>query len=132
MFYFNNNIYFFFLKLKMSQNHITHKIILLGESAVGKTSIINRLTKDTFSNLTISTVNEFYIEKEFKIKDDKIILQIWDTAGQEKFRSIVKNYYKGAAAAILVYDITNLESFKELDDFWLKEIMNFNPNISMY
>ena len=116
----------------MSQNHITHKIILLGESAVGKTSIINRLTKDTFSNLTISTVNEFYIEKEFKIKDDKIILEIWDTAGQEKFRSIVKNYYKGAAAAILVYDITNLESFKQLDDFWLKEIMNFNPNISMY
>ena len=132
MFYFNNNIYFFLKKLKMSQNHITHKIILLGESAVGKTSIINRLTKDTFSNLTISTVNEFYIEKEFKIKDDKIILEIWDTAGQEKFRSIVKNYYKGAAAAILVYDITNLESFKELDDFWLKEIMNFNPNISMY
>ena len=114
----------------MSQNQITYKIILLGESAVGKTSIINRLTKDTFSNLTISTINEFYIEKELEIKENKISLQIWDTAGQEKFRSIDKNYYKEAVEVILVYDITNLESFKQIDDFWLKEIMNFNPNIS--
>jgi Ras-related protein Rab-11A len=116
----------------MNQNQITYKVILLGESAVGKTSIINRLAKDTFSNFTKSTINEFYIEKELEIKENKILFQIWDTAGQEKYRSIVKNYYKGAVAAILVYDITNLESFKQLDDFWLKEIMNFNPNISMY
>ena len=116
----------------MSQNQGPYKIILLGESSVGKTSIINRLTKNNFSDLLIATFNEIYTEKEFEIKGNKIKFQIWDTAGEEKFRSVVKNYYKRSSAAILVYDITNSKSFKQLDEFWLKELMKFNPNIGMY
>ena len=59
-------------------------------------------------------------------------LQIWDTAGEERYRSIVKNYFIGCTAAILVYDITNRNTFNILKDFWYNEIIKFNPNISMY
>ncbi len=116
----------------MSENSISYKVILLGESSVGKTSIIYRLTQNKFSDITISTINEFFTEKNLMIKGNKISLQIWDTAGEEKYRSIVKNYYKGSIAAILVYDITNKQSFEEIKNFWYKEIKQFNPNISMY
>ena len=116
----------------MSQNITQHKIVLLGESTVGKSSILTRLTKDTFSEITVSTITEFFTEKEIKIKGESIKFQIWDTAGQEKFRSIAKNYYIGCVGAILVYDITQRETFKEIMEYWYKEIIQYNPTIGMY
>ena len=114
----------------MSQTQ--HKIVLLGESSVGKSSILTRLTKDTFSENTVSTTSEFFIEKEIDIKGESIKFQIWDTAGQEKFRAITKNYYTGCVGAILVYDITKRETFEEIMEYWYKEIIEYNPNIGMY
>ena len=116
----------------MAQNSLPYKVILLGESAVGKSSILTRFLKDKFDEITISTVNEFYSEKEIEIRGSPIKLQIWDTAGEEKFRSIVKNYYIDSVAAILVYDITNRETFESVQTYWYDEIINYIPNISMY
>jgi len=116
----------------MAQNLTPYKIILLGETSVGKSSILTRYTKDIFTELTVSTIQEFYTEKEIEIRGSPMKFQIWDTAGQEKFRSIVKNYYLGSIAAILVYDITNRESFNKVVNYWYKEIKEHIPNISMY
>ena len=116
----------------MAQNQIGFKIILLDETSVGKSSILTRYTKDIFTELTVSTIQEFYTEKEIEIRGSPMKFQIWDTAGQEKFRSIVKNYYLGSIAAILVYDITNRESFNKVVNYWYKEIKEHIPNISMY
>ena len=115
----------------MNQNTTNYKIILLGESSVGKTSILTRFTQNKFDELTTSTVKECYTEKEIEVKGDLMRLQIWDTAGQERYRSIVKTYFNGCTAAILVYDITNKESFEKIDSFWYKEIMNNAPNIKL-
>ena len=113
----------------MAQN--SYKIILLGESSVGKTSIINRLTKNIFDILTVSTISEYFCEKEIDIKGTLIKLQIWDTAGEEKFRSLISNYYNGAAAAILVYDIKRKDSFLELKNYWYDQVKETAPkNIS--
>ena len=129
-YFFKNN---FFNKItKMSHNQNKYKIILLGESSVGKSSILNRLTHDSFSDINVSTISEFYTNKEMIVKGKKMNLQIWDTAGEERYRSIVKNYFIGCTAAILVYDITNKNTFNLLKDFWYNEIIKFNPNISMY
>ena len=95
-------------------------------------SILTRYTKDIFTELTVSTIQEFYKEKEIEIIGSPMKFQIWDTAGQEKFRSIVRNYYLGAIAAILVYDVTDRDSFDRVVNYWYKEIKESNPNISMY
>ena len=116
----------------MANNSIGYKIILLGESSVGKSSILTRLIKNQFSEITVSTINEFYSEKEIEINEVPMKLQIWDTAGQEKFRSIIRNYYIGSSAAVLVYDITNRDSFDNVINYWYDEIKEYIPNISMY
>ena len=114
----------------MNNNNIpSYKIILLGESSVGKTSIIQRITKDTFSDLTLSTISAYYTEKKLEINGVQIKLEIWDTAGQERFRSVARNYYNGCDAAILVYDITDKKSFDELIDYWYKEVKEHCPDI---
>ena len=101
---------------------------------VGKTSISTRFIKEKFIKIDLSnrTINTNVFQKSLDIKGKLFNLTIWDTAGEEKYRSIVKNYYKGSIAAILVYDITNKQSFEEIKNFWYKEIKQFNPNISMY
>ena len=116
----------------MNPNQNDFKIILLGESSVGKSSILTRFTKDTFSELTISTVSEFLTDKEIEIKGSPMKLQIWDTAGQERYRSIINNYYNNCTVAILVYDITNRDSFEKIQSYWYNEIIDHVPNISKY
>ncbi len=116
----------------MSFHQIMYKVIIIGESSVGKSSILNRFTEDTFSDLTVSTIKEVYAEKDVEIKGNQMKLQIWDTAGEERYRSIVKSYFNNCVAAIIVYDITNRDTFDKAKNFWYKEIIKFNPNVSKY
>lgn len=106
------------------------KVVLLGESGVGKTSIITRFINGTFENHLLSTNGASYVSKnlDFPEYDNKIIkFEVWDTAGQEQYRSLNKIFYKDASICILVYDITSLISFNSLKDYWYKEILDSAP-----
>ena len=103
------------------------KIVLLGEAAVGKSSLINRYCKNTFSDSYKITIGGAYLKQELKLKDGKtIIFHFWDTGGQERFRSMASLYYKDASAAILCYDIGNIESLNAIE-YWIQEL---NDNAS--
>ena len=103
------------------------KIVLLGEAAVGKSSLINRYCKDTYSDSYKITIGGAYLKQELKLKDGKtIIFHFWDTGGQERFRSMASLYYKDASAAILCYDIGNIESLNAIE-YWIQEL---NDNAS--
>ena len=104
------------------------KVVLLGETAVGKTSIITQYMEKIFKvDLQTSTVGTLS-SKSFTYGGNKILkLEIWDTAGQERYRSLTKMFYKEASVAILVYDITRLATFKEIKDYWSKEIKDNAP-----
>ena len=109
------------------------KVVLIGESGVGKTGIINRYISNTFSNVLTATPGASFTSKTVFLKDynQSIKFEIWDTAGQEKYRSLAKVFYKNAAVCILVYDITRKESFDELQKYWINEIKsNASPSMS--
>ena len=99
---------------------IVYKLLFLGESNVGKTSLILRYTENTFDESGTSTCGIDFKCKFVSCDDKKIRLDIWDTAGQERFRGLTKNYFHGAHGFILVYDITNQISFKKLKN-WIKD-----------
>ena len=106
------------------------KVVLLGESGVGKTCIIDRFINDNFEDNQKTTGIATFIAKtmtfdEFQGKSVKF--EIWDTAGQEKYRSLNKIFYKDAGVAILVYDITNSQSFEEIRQYWSNQIKEFAP-----
>ena len=104
----------------MSENQCD--VVLIGESGVGKTCIISRFIDDEYNSDEVSSSSPTFIETVMKFDDKSLKFQIWDTAGQEKFRSLSKIFYKKANVAILVYDITNRSSFEELKNYWYKEI----------
>ena len=107
------------------------KVVLVGDSGVGKTSIITRYLKNTFAKSLVSTTGASFANKLLKSKDgERIKLEIWDTAGQEKYRSLNKIFYNNASIVVLVYDITVRESFESLKEFWINEIKeNLDPDI---
>ena len=90
----------------------TVKILLIGESSVGKSSLLIRFAEDSFSPELLSTVGIDYKIKTLEIKDKRVKMEIWDTAGQERFRTITTAYYRGATGIMLVYDVTSEKSFK--------------------
>ena len=99
------------------------KIILLGNTGVGKTAIITQFDQNTYNNKLISTYAPNFIKKELKIKNQIVKVHVWDTAGQEKFNSVSKLFVKNAKIIILVYDITEKISFEGLD-YWYNFIKN--------
>ena len=101
------------------------KVILLGDSMVGKSSIINRLCNATFDENINATIAIEYYNYCIKVNDFIVRLQIWDTCGQEKFNSIVKNYYQNTDYGIFVYSIDNLESFMKIKE-WLAYTLDNN------
>ena len=108
------------------------KVVLIGESGVGKTSIISRYISNTFSSILTATPGASFATKTVYLQDFKqsIKFEIWDTAGQEKYRALAKVFYKNAAVCILVYDITRRSSFDELKNYWINEIKsNGSPNL---
>ena len=108
----------------MSKQATGNKIVLLGDSGVGKTCLISRFISGQFDANVNSTNGASYASKkvEFPELGKSLVLDIWDTAGQEKYKSLTKFFYKDAAMVVLVYDITRRESFDNLKNFWYKEI----------
>ena len=106
--------------MNMSKNlDLQYKILVLGESSVGKTSLLVRYTEDKFEN-TVQTIGVDVKNKYVMYENKKIQLELWDTAGQERFKGIAQNYFRAANGVILVFDITNKESFNKLK-FWINE-----------
>ena len=110
-----------------------YKVLLLGDSTVGKTCFLLRYCDKTFQEAHLSTIGLDYRLKTMTLQNGKNIkLQIWDTAGQDRFRAITKNYYKGANGIILIYDITNLQSYENVKN-WIAQIREqANPNVVIY
>ncbi len=113
----------------MTENNINEnkqiecQICLLGYTFVGKTSIINRFIFNKFNENELSTSLPKYLNKDIITPSGYLIrIQFWDTAGQEKYRSLAKVFYKNSSVCILVYDITRRDSFEELKKYWIKEI----------
>ena len=111
----------------MSAKYIL-KLLTLGESQVGKSSILFRYSDNKFLLTKAATIGIDMKSKIIKSGNEKIKVSIYDTAGQERFRSIIKNYYKGANGVLLVYDITKRDTFKKLD-FWLEDLKNNSDDI---
>ena len=103
------------------------KLVLLGDSGVGKTCIISRYISGAFDQNSPSTNGASYASKilTFENLNKTISLDIWDTAGQEKYKSLTKFFYKDAAVAILVYDITKKESFENMEKYWYDQLKEF-------
>ena len=100
------------------------KVVLLGDSGVGKTCIISRYISGQFDENSATTNGASYASKQVDYANLKksVILDIWDTAGQEKYKSLTKFFYKDAAVAILVYDITRKESYENIKNYWYQQI----------
>ena len=110
-------------------DYIQCKVVLLGETGVGKTSIITRYVSNTFSQYVMTSTGSAFVSKNIILdENNKVKLQIWDTAGQEKYRSLAKIFYQSTAVAILVYDITTKSSFEGIKNYWAKEIKNNSPS----
>ena len=106
------------------------KVVLIGESGVGKTSIISQFINETFQVNMESTSGATFSSKVVTLSNkNKIKLEIWDTAGQERYRALTKMFYKDAAAAILVCDITDKNSFDQIKEYWVDQIKQNNDNI---
>ena len=114
------------------------KVVLVGESGVGKTSIINQFAKGVFNQDLMSTNGAMFttIKKEFKDSNGRsklISFEIWDTAGQEKYRSLAKMFFKEASVGLIIYDITSLKSFEEIKNYWMALVRENAPkNLIMY
>lgn len=100
------------------------KVILVGDSGVGKSCIMTRFTDDTYDNSHISTIGVDFKIRTLEVNDKVVKLQIWDTAGQDRFRTITSSYYRGSHGIFIAFDITNFESFENAE-LWLKEVKNY-------
>ena len=115
----------------MNENFdITYKFLILGDTSVGKTSFIQKYSNNSFNHYQKSTVGIDYSITTIRFKDKNIKIQIWDTAGQERYRSIVKSFYQGANGILLMFDISNMDTFTGITS-WLKEINELNTSASM-
>jgi len=97
------------------------KLVLIGDSGVGKSCLLLRFADDNFTDSYISTIGVDFRFRTITIDDKTVKLQIWDTAGQERFRTITSAYYRGADGIIMVYDVTSAESFDHVEE-WLSEV----------
>uniref|UniRef100_A0A914BZ26 Uncharacterized protein n=1 Tax=Acrobeloides nanus TaxID=290746 RepID=A0A914BZ26_9BILA len=110
----------------MSYNYL-FKIVVLGDHNCGKSCILLRFAENSFRNDHISTLGVDFKLKTIKLGRDKVRLELWDTAGMEKYRTIYNSYYHSAHGIMCVYDLTNEKSFENLENYWLKEIKEHAP-----
>jgi len=105
-----------------SRKKVLLKVIILGDSGVGKTSLMNQYVNKKFNNQYKATIGADFLTKEVMIDDRLVTMQIWDTAGQERFQSLGVAFYRGADCCVLVYDVTSGSSFKNLES-WRDEFL---------
>lgn len=98
------------------------KILLIGDSGVGKSCLLTRFTKDSYTDTTPSTIGVDFRIKYVNYKGQKCKLTIWDTAGQERFRTLTSSYYRGAQGIIFVYDVSRKDTFDNLEGVWMREV----------
>ncbi|KAB2597185.1 ras-related protein RABC1-like [Pyrus ussuriensis x Pyrus communis] len=103
------------------------KLLMIGDSGVGKSSLLLSFTSDSFEDLSPTIGVDFKV-KYVTLGGKKLKLAIWDTAGQERFRTLTSSYYRGAQGIIMVYDVTRRETFTNLCDVWAKEIELYSTN----
>ena len=105
------------------------KVLLIGNSDVGKSSLILRYVDQIWNDVFVPTIGVDFKVKSLQIDNKRVKMQIWDTAGQERFRNVISSYFKGAHGILLIYDITARDSFKELEN-WLGEVeRNATPQV---
>lgn len=109
------------------------KVVVLGVASVGKTSIINRYCNNTFREDSVSTIGAGFFTHSIKINDTEVTLMLWDTAGEERFRSVAPSLLRGSNGLVLVYDVTNVQSFNELEIYleMFLDAVNVNAMSSM-
>jgi len=105
----------------MSTRTLNFKLVLLGDAAVGKSSCVERFVKNEFFEFQQPTIGAAFLTQTVALDDYIVKFEIWDTAGQERYRSLAPMYYRGAAAALVVYDITSTESFQGAKT-WIEEL----------
>ncbi len=106
------------------------KILLIGDTAVGKSSLLVRFTEDIFTDTYMSTIGVDFKVRTIKLDEKTIKLQIWDTAGQERFRNITSSYYRGANGVMIIYNVNNQKTFNNAR-YWLDEVAKYaDPNIN--
>ena len=105
----------------MTEADLLYKILIIGDSAVGKSSLLIQFSDQTFSDNYVSTIGVDFKIRSVTVENELIKLQIWDTAGQERFQSITANYYHGSQAIALVYDVTDRNSFDHLRK-WISDV----------
>lgn len=117
------------MDLSTSQTEFDYqfKLLLIGDSGVGKSSLLLSFTSDTFEDISPTIGVDFKV-RVVDIEGKKLKLSIWDTAGQERFRTLTSSYYRGAQGVIMVYDVTQRETFKNLSDVWLTEVELHSTN----
>lgn len=118
---------------KQSVSRCMYKILILGNCSVGKSSILNRYVNNSFSEFQLSTIGLDVINKNLTLDNGKeVTLQIWDTAGSERYQSMTRNYFRGADGILLIFDITNFVSYNNIEK-WIEQIKETtNDGIPMY
>eukprot|EP00299_Pterocystis_sp_00344_P002352 c12665_g1_i1.p1 GENE.c12665_g1_i1~~c12665_g1_i1.p1 ORF type:complete len:213 (+),score=36.50 c12665_g1_i1:48-641(+) len=115
--------------MSAQKKHCQFKLVLLGDMAVGKSSLVVRFVKGQFFDYQESTIGAAFLTHTITVDDVAVKFDIWDTAGQERYQALAPMYYRGASAAVVVYDITNDESFHRAKK-WIKELQRHGiPNI---
>jgi Ras-related protein Rab-5C len=104
------------------------KIVMLGSTTVGKSSLVTRYTRDLFDPDGATTVGAAFLTKAIAVGDTAVKLQIWDTGGSERYRAMAPNYYHSADAAVVIYDVTSVQSYQEVGG-WVHELRERAPNI---
>ncbi|XP_028768744.1 ras-related protein RHN1-like [Neltuma alba] len=115
----------------IGHNNLNAKLVLLGDMGAGKSSLVLRFVKGQFLEFQESTIGAAFFSQTLAVNDATVKFEIWDTAGQERYHSLAPMYYRGAAAAIIVYDITSADSFTRARK-WVQELQKQgNPNMVM-
>ena len=114
------------------QYDLSFKIIVIGDSGVGKSCLTNRATTNLFEDAYSATVGFEFLSFNIKIEDKVIKVQIWDTCGQELYRSLITNFYRNSSLAMMVYSINSKESFDNVE-MWLRELRTHsNPDVKVF